>query len=232
MAYLGNPVTLTGNVASKTISVTATASQTTFVVAGGYRINQIAVYRNGVRLVDGSDYTARDGATVILTSPANSGDSFEFQVFEDFRVADALDVNSGGNINGNVHIDGNLTISGGGPLGIQSAGVTVGTGITQLNFVGSGNTFAVNGNTVDVSISGSGGGGFGAQSINNTNNIFGYVPGISTITQNITLDDTNSGVGTSYIITAIPTVEIASGVAVTVGSGKTMIIDILNLGAL
>lgn len=233
MAYLGNPVTLTGNVASKTISATATASQSTFTVTGGYRINQIAVYRNGVRLVDGSDYTARDGVTVILTSPATLGDSFEFQIFDDFRVADALDVNSGGDINGNVHITGNLTIDGGGPLGIQSAGTTVGTGITQLNFVGTGNTFSVSGNTVDISISGSGGGGgFGAQTVENTNNIFGYVLGVSTVTQSITLDDSTSGVGTSYIITAIPTVEIASGVAVTVGSGKTMIIDILNLGAL
>lgn len=233
MAYLGNPVTLTGNVASKTISATATASQTTFAITGGYRINQIAVYRNGVRLVDGSDYTARDGATVIITSPALSGDSFEFQIFDDFRVADALDVNSGGTINGNVHINGSLSINGSGPLGIQSAGTTVGTGITQLNFVGTGNTFSVNGNTVDISISGSGGGGgFGAQTVENTNNIFGYVVGVSTITQNITFDQSNSGVGTSYVITAIPTVEIASGVAVTVGSGKTMIIDILNLGAL
>ena len=63
---IGRPVSLTNNVASKTISVTATASQTLFTVTGGYRINQLGVFRNGVRLVDGSDYTARDGATVTL----------------------------------------------------------------------------------------------------------------------------------------------------------------------
>ena len=46
-------------------------------------------------------------------------------------------------------------------VGIQSGGVQIGAGITQLNFVGTGNTFAVNGTTVDISIQG-GGGGAGA----------------------------------------------------------------------
>jgi len=47
-------------------------------------------------------------------------------------------------------------------VGIQSGGVQIGAGITQLNFVGTGNTFAVNGTTVDISIQGGGGGGAGA----------------------------------------------------------------------
>ena len=37
-------------------------------------------------------------------------------------------------------------------VGIQSGGTVIGTGITTLNFVGAGNTFALNGNTVDISI--------------------------------------------------------------------------------
>jgi hypothetical protein len=44
-------------------------------------------------------------------------------------------------------------------IGIQSGGVAIGAGITQLNFVGTGNTFAVNGTTVDISISGGAGAG-------------------------------------------------------------------------
>jgi len=46
-------------------------------------------------------------------------------------------------------------------IGISSAGTRIGVGITQLNFVGLGNTFLYNGatNSVDISISGGGGGG-------------------------------------------------------------------------
>ena len=48
-----------------------------------------------------------------------------------------------------------------GSIGIQSGGVTIDTDATTLNFIGLGNTFAVRGRTVDISIEG-GGGGAGA----------------------------------------------------------------------
>lgn len=48
-------------------------------------------------------------------------------------------------------------------VGIQSAGTVIGTGITTLNFVGTGNTFAVSGSTVNISIAGGAGGGGGAE---------------------------------------------------------------------
>jgi len=51
------------------------------------------------------------------------------------------------------------TLAGASEVGIQSGGVQIGAGITQLNFIGLGNTFAVNGTTVDVSISGNSGAG-------------------------------------------------------------------------
>ena len=90
---IGNPITLTNNVASKIISVTATADQTLFTVIGGYRINQLAVFRNGVRLAGGADFTANDGASVTLLSAANEGDTLEFQVFDTFRVDEAIQTN-------------------------------------------------------------------------------------------------------------------------------------------
>ena len=49
--------------------------------------------------------------------------------------------------------------SGASQIGIQSAGTQIGAGITQLNFVGAGNTFKVTGTTIDVSISGNTGAG-------------------------------------------------------------------------
>ena len=43
-------------------------------------------------------------------------------------------------------------------IGIHSGGNVIHSGIiTALNFVGTGNTFAINGTTVDISISGAGG---------------------------------------------------------------------------
>ena len=108
---IGNPINLTSNVEGKSISVSATAGQTQFTVTGGYRINQISVYRNGVRLVDGRDFTATDGSIVTLLSAASVDDVVEFQVFDDFRVSDALNVNSGGTVNGDVTVNGALTVS-------------------------------------------------------------------------------------------------------------------------
>ena len=87
---IGNPITLTNNVASKVISVLATSNQTQFTVTGGYRINQLSVFRNGVRLAQGRDFTASDGATVTLVNAATASDEIAFHVFDDFRIADAI----------------------------------------------------------------------------------------------------------------------------------------------
>jgi hypothetical protein len=107
---IGNPISLTSNVASKTISIIATASQTAFTVTGGYRINAISVFRNGVRLVDGRDYEARDGASLTLLSAASEGDVVEIEVFDTFRVAEAIQPNvSNQTINGNLNVTGILT---------------------------------------------------------------------------------------------------------------------------
>ena len=229
---IGNPITLTNNVASKIISVTATDGQTTFTVTGGYRINQLAVSRNGVQLTQSSDFIANDGSTVTLLSAANADDTVLFEVFDDFRVADAIQSSAT-----NQTISGNLTVTGtltGASIGIQSAGTSVGAAKT-LNFIGTGNTFLDNGDgTIDVAISGSGGGGLGT-AINfsdGTASPFSYIDRYAQIPENMLLDATNAGVDTSIIVSVVPNVEINSGVAVTVGAGKTMIIDVLQIGDL
>ena len=81
---------------------------------------------------------------------------------------DFVDIDVDGHTNlDNVSIAGVVTattvnatlFSGASQIGIQSAGTQIGAGITQLNFVGAGNTFKVTGTTVDVSISGNTGAG-------------------------------------------------------------------------
>ena len=229
---IGRPITLSSNVASKTISITATAGQTLFQPSGGYRINQIAVYRNGTRLVDGQDFTARDGASVTLLSGATLNDVVEFQIFDSFNIANAINPNdSTQTINGSLVVQGGVT---GSQIGIQSGGTAIGTGRT-VNFIGSGNTVIDKGDgTIDVSISGSGGGGIGT-AINyedDTASPFSYIDKTAHVAENMMLDTTNAGTSPSYVVSVIPDIVVASGVAVTVGSGKTMVIDVLQIGDL
>ena len=229
---IGRPITLSANVASKTISITATAGQTLFQPSGGYRINQIAVYRNGTRLVDGEDFTARDGASVTLLSGATVGDTLEFQILDSFNVANAIDTNSSTQtIVGSLVVQGGVT---GSQIGIQSGGTAIGTGRT-VNFIGSGNTVIDKGDgTIDVSISGSGGGGIGT-AINyedDTASPFSYIDKTAHVSEDMLLDTTNAGTSPSYVVSVIPDIVIASGVAVTVGTGKTMVIDVLQIGDL
>lgn len=75
MAYIGN----SPGVASQrvTSTFTATAGQTTFTPISGYTLGYCDVYYNGVKLVDGDDYTASNGVTVVLTNAAAVGDSVE-----------------------------------------------------------------------------------------------------------------------------------------------------------
>ena len=230
---IGNPITLTNNVASKNISVTATADQTLFTVTGGYRINQLAVFRNGVRLVDGADFTARDGSTVTLVTAANLNDTIEFQIFEDFRVADAIV-----SAEASQTISGELNVTGGVNIGIQSGGTDIATGvITAINFIGAGNTAVYDtvSKTVDISISGSGGGGLGT-AINYADDAtatpFSYIDREATVSENLMLDTTKAGESESIIVSVIPNITLNAGVAVTVGTGKTMIIDVLQIGDL
>jgi hypothetical protein len=64
---------------------------------------------------------------------------------------------------GSTNVTGIVTATGGFNLGISSAGTSITSGpVTTLNFIGVGNTFAVNGTTVDISIAGESGGGGGA----------------------------------------------------------------------
>ena len=234
---IGRPVTLTGNVAAKMINVLATAGQTSFTVEGGYRINQIAVYRNGVRLAQSRDFTANDGVTVALVSAATVNDVIAYQIFDDFSVADAIVSSATAQT-----IDGDLTVTGtisgltsvtGASVGIQSAGTLIGIAQT-INFIGSGNTVVESSTGVlDVSISGSGGGGLGTAinySSDDSASPFSYIDAEVTVGEDMIFDSTTAGVSSSYVVSVIPSVTIATGVAVTVGTGKTMVIDVLQIG--
>ena len=144
VSFVGDGAGLTG-VASTDNIITGTAATFT----GGVSINDLSVTGN---VTIGGTLTYEDVKNVdsigIIT--ARSG----------IDVDDFLDV--GSNIQlGNAGVATATLFSGASQIGIQSAGTQIGAGITQLNFIGAGNTFAVSGTTVAISIAG-GGGGSGA----------------------------------------------------------------------
>jgi hypothetical protein len=99
-------------------------------------------------------------------------------------------------------------------VGIQSAGVLVGTGVTILNFVGAGNTFAVVGDRVDISIQGGGGGGGSIGTTGITTQTFFSNPNI--ITEPYTLDNPDHNYGMFG--------PVSIGATITVGAGNTFVI--------
>lgn len=130
-----------------------------------------------------------------------------------------------------------------GSIGIQSAGTVIGTGFTSLNFIGAGNTFLDRGNgNIDISISGStgggggggGGGGLGTAIAYEDGELspFSYVDKYRRVTSNLNMTNVNAGASESYIVSVSPNIIVDAGIGVTVGAGKTMIIDVLKIGDL
>lgn len=76
---LGPAIPVIDNVANvyEKQSYTATASQTLFNFAAGYTVGFLDVYQNGVRLTVGTDFTATNGNTFTLITPANISDEVE-----------------------------------------------------------------------------------------------------------------------------------------------------------
>ncbi len=146
---IGRPISLTPNIATKAINSVATANQTDFTVTGGYRINELAVYRNGVRLAQGRDFTANDGTTVTLTNGATVNDVIEFVVFDSFNVADAIvSVASSQTVTGDLNVTGKFYS---GSIDPNSLNAGVGTFNTQIH-VGSALTADASGNLNTVGV--------------------------------------------------------------------------------
>ena len=77
-----------------------------------------------------------------------------------------------------------------------------------------------------------GGGGLGtaiSYDVAGTTSPFSYIDREVNVTENMDLSNTNAGLNNSIIVSVVPKVTVLSGVAVTVGSGKTMIIDVLQI---
>ena len=140
----------------------ATASQSSFTVS--YSVGYVDVFLNGSKL-DSTEYTATNGTSVSLTTAAAADDIVEIVAYESVGIVSITSATQGLDVTGHLETDtfnssGIVTAASGiDAIGIQSGGVNIADGvITALNFIGAGNTFALNGTVVDISIAGGGGG--------------------------------------------------------------------------
>ena len=109
---------------------------TDFTFASTYTVGYLDLYINGVRLIEGTDYTATDTSTIsVLNGGAIGGDVLEAVAYKAFNLNDTK-------------------------IGIQSAGTLVGN-VNTINFVGAGNSILLNGGTIDIQIEGGGSTGAG-----------------------------------------------------------------------
>ena len=61
-------------------TATLTASQTAVTVTGGFSSSTVEVYLNGVKLVQGQDYSLNGTSGITLTQGASAGDIIEFAI--------------------------------------------------------------------------------------------------------------------------------------------------------
>jgi hypothetical protein len=88
MSYIGN----SPGVASQRVvsQFTATSGQTTFTPISGYTIGYLDVFLNGIKLVDGIQYSANNGSTVVLTTGAALNDKVEVLSYTPRGLTDSL----------------------------------------------------------------------------------------------------------------------------------------------
>ena len=116
-----------------------------------------------------------------------------------------------------------------GTVGISSGGVSIASTIANINFVGAGNTFAVNGTTVDVSIEG-GGGTKAGEAINYPSGTKSpFILNTAVISESITLNDANTVNGIANIVTGESMITVDDNVTITVEEGKKVIPDLFNV---
>ncbi len=130
--YIGSraSVVSSGAERKKTFDITTT---TTVLTGLAYTPTFVHLFHNGVRLVDGTDYTATNGTSITLTTAAQSGDQVVVVSYATFQAADAYtkaeaDAGFVSDPNGVVTVDG-------------SGNVGIGTAVPseKLSIVGAGN---------------------------------------------------------------------------------------------
>jgi len=94
---------------------TATSNQTSFSLSGSYDVGYVDVYLNGIKLLNGTDFTATNGSSIVLTTGAASGDIIDIVAYGTFSLLQAIKNPDGGFANSTYTAAQN--INGGGASG-------------------------------------------------------------------------------------------------------------------
>ena len=150
--YIGSKASVVSSGAErkKHFAITTTTTSLTGLT---YTPTMVHVYHNGIRLVDGTDFTATDGSTITLTNAAENGDDVVVVSFATFQTSDTVSKSAGGTFAGNVTHTGDLnvgtikdetgtntaiTINSSGDVGIKTSSPTRPLSITDQTNDGSG----------------------------------------------------------------------------------------------
>jgi hypothetical protein len=108
--YIGSAASVVSSGAENKKTFTITGA-TTSLTGLNYPVGKVHVFQNGVRLVDGTDYTATNGTTITLTVAAQSGDNVVVISQADFQVSGAVST-SGDTMTGDLTVQGAFTSKG------------------------------------------------------------------------------------------------------------------------
>jgi hypothetical protein len=102
--YIGTKaaVVTPGAERKKVFSITTT---TTSLTGLAYTPGFVHVFHNGVRLVDGTDYTATNGTSLTLTTAAQNGDEVVVISYATFQTSDTVTASAGGTFLGAVEFN-------------------------------------------------------------------------------------------------------------------------------
>ena len=113
-------------------------------------------------------------------------------------------------------------------VSISSAGVSIGSSITTIDFIGAGNTVVQVGQTARVSIAGGSAAGTAVNFSSGSKSPF--IISHTHIKENVTLDDSGTGEPDDCnIVTTESSFTIDDSVVLTVGDGKTVVPDLYNV---
>jgi len=108
---------------------TSSGITTDFTFSSGYVPGYFDLYINGVKMIEGSDYTSSDGSTFsVLNGGTGDGDALEAVAYKAFNAA-TID-----SAPGNLTVGGNLTVDG--SVNFSGAGSSVSFATTAFNLSG------------------------------------------------------------------------------------------------